>query len=179
MNIAERIMQTHVWKWLINAERFVEFVSSAVVIITLTLVVLGRHIFHYNFLGYTEILVLAAFWMYFIGASAGSYEESHITADILSQFVGERTKLKLGLFSKFMQVIIGVPLIMLSWGMLKFDIQTGQTTVDLEIPLLYSQAPILIGFALMTFYAFIYIIRDIYRLRELKDEPAAPAEEKK
>ena len=170
-------MNTFIGRWLIHAERFIEFVSSFVVISTLTLVVLGRHIFHYTFLGYTEILVLAAFWMYFIGASAGSCDESHITADILSQFVGERAKLKLGLFSKFVQVVIGIPLIMLSWGMLKFDIQTGQTTVDLEIPLLYSQAPILVGFTLMTFYAFVYFIRDIFRLKNLKDEPA-PAKAK-
>ena len=52
--------------------------------------------------------------------------------------------------------------------MLKFDILTQQVTVDLKLPLLWSQTPILIGFALMTFYAVVYIIRDYYLLKEHK-----------
>ena len=53
--------------------------------------------------------------------------------------------------------------------MLVFDIKTKQATVDLEIPLLYSQAPIFVGFTLMTFYALIYILRDIYKLKTSKE----------
>lgn len=165
VNIPERVMQSRLWKLLLILEKILMVVSSLCVIITLSLVVLGRHVLHYNFLGYTEILVLAAFWMYFIGASYGSYEESHICADILSQFVSDKSKLKLSIFSKVVQVVLSVPLIYLSFGMLMFDIKTDQMTVDLEIPLLYSQMPIFIGFTLMGFYALIYLIRDLIKLK--------------
>ena len=168
-NITDKLTQSSFWKLLATIEKLLLIISSLTVVITLCLVVLGRHVLHYAFLGYTEILVLAAFWMYFIGASYGSCEESHITADILSQFVGEKAKLKLSIFSKCVQVAVGIPLICLSFGMLQYDIKTQQATVDLEIPLLWSQAPIFIGFALMTFYAVIYIVRDIYKLKHFSE----------
>lgn len=114
--------------------------------------------------------------MYFIGASYGSYEESHITADILSQFVGEKSQLKLAIFSKCVQAVVGLPLIYLSFEMLQYDIKTQQATVDLEIPLLWSQAPIFIGFTLMTFYALVYIVRDVYKLKNFAEMKKAETE---
>lgn len=140
LNISERFIQTRFWNYLVFLEKILMVLSSLTVVITLALVVLGRHVLHYNFLGYTEILVLAAFWMYFIGAAYGSYEESHICADILNQFVSERSRLKLAIFSKIIQIVVGIPLIYLSFEMLVFDVKTKQATVDLEIPLLYSRS---------------------------------------
>ncbi len=166
MNISERIQAAKFWAIMLKIERVIMVAATASVVTTLVFVVLGRHIFHYNFLGYTEILVLSAFWMYFIGASYGSWEESHITADIMSQFVGERAKILLSIVSKTIQVILGLPMTYLSFEMLLFDIKTQQVTVDLEIPLLLNHAPIFIGFALMTFYALVYVVRDIYRLKD-------------
>lgn len=175
-NVIDKLTESHFWNILQRIEKFFLIISSLTVVITLCLVVFGRHVLHYGFLGYTEILVLAAFWMYFIGASYGSYEESHITADILSQFVGEKAQLKLAIFSKCVQAVVGLPLIYLSFEMLQYDIKTQQATVDLEIPLLWSQAPIFIGFTLMTFYALVYIVRDVYKLKHFAEMKEAETE---
>jgi TRAP-type C4-dicarboxylate transport system permease small subunit len=142
-------------------------ISTATVVLTLLGVVICRHVLHYNFLGYAEVLVIAAMWMYFIGSSYGSWEESHINADIVSQFVSERTKTKLGIVSKIIQLLLGIPMIYLAYEMLLFNLQTNPVTVDLQVPMAFPQSAILISFVLMTFYCFIYVLRDIQKLKEM------------
>jgi TRAP-type C4-dicarboxylate transport system permease small subunit len=137
------------------------------VVATLFAVVLCRHIFHYNFLGYNEIIIIAAFWMYFIGSSYAAWEESHINADILSQFLPERGKVILGIITKIAQIIIGVPLIYLTYKMLYFDFKTNPATLDLGIPLAFPQSAMMICFVLMTFYSCVYLVRDIYKLKKM------------
>lgn len=161
-------MKTKMWDWLLFIEKTLMVISSIGVVLILTAVVVCRHIFAVAFIGYTEVLTLCAFWIYFIGAAYASYENTHIGADIVGQFASPKTKLKLDIFSRMVQIIIGIPIMALGIDMLRFDIVTKQVTVDLKIPLLWSQMPVFIGFTLMTFYAVVYIIRDYYLLKEGK-----------
>lgn len=170
MNIAERIMSTRFWKLLVDIQQLLMVISTAGVVLTLGIVVVCRHL-HINFLGYNEIIMVGAFWMYFSGASYGTYEESHIVAEILSQFVSDRTRMHLAIFSKVVQFLLGIPLIALAYGMVSFDILTNQATVDLKIPLIIPHVIVFISYVLMTFYAFVYLVRDIFRLRDVNYAP--------
>ena len=114
MGFVEKISESKLWKLLLSIQRLVMVVSTVTVVITLALVVLARHVFHYNFLGYNEVIIVAAFWMYFIGSAYGSWEESHITADILSQFVSAKSKIILGIISKIIQIVISIPMVYLA-----------------------------------------------------------------
>jgi TRAP-type C4-dicarboxylate transport system permease small subunit len=62
----------------------------AVNALLLTLVVCGaasaRYLFKINFYGYDEIVILLAFWFYFIGAAYGSYNNTHVTADVVDAY---------------------------------------------------------------------------------------------
>jgi TRAP-type C4-dicarboxylate transport system permease small subunit len=168
MNFAEKIQASRFWKYALVAQRAAIVLSTLCVVITLGAVIVCRYILHYNFLGYIELIVTAAIWMYFIGASYASWDECHINADILSQFVSDRAKIILGIISKSLQVLIGIPMIYLAYEMLTFDFQTDPVTVDLQIPLAFHHIAILISFALMTFYSAVYILRDIDRLKNPK-----------
>ncbi|GHV30863.1 C4-dicarboxylate ABC transporter permease [Synergistales bacterium] len=59
--------------------------------LVITLIIMGaaaaRYILHVNFVGYDEIVVLVAFWFYFMGAAYGAYNNSHVTADIIDAYV--------------------------------------------------------------------------------------------
>jgi len=68
------------------------------------------------------------------------------------------------IISKIIQFIIGIPLIYLAFEMLHWDIKANPTTSDWEIPLLIPQTAIMLGFILMTFYSFVYILRDYHKL---------------
>ncbi len=56
----------------------------------MTLIIAGaaaaRYIFKSNFYGYEEIAVLVAFWLYFIGASYGSWNNTHVSADVVDAY---------------------------------------------------------------------------------------------
>lgn len=57
----------------------------------LTLIICGaaasRYVFKVNFYGYDEIAILLAFWFYFIGAAYGSYNNTHVSADVVDAYV--------------------------------------------------------------------------------------------
>jgi TRAP-type C4-dicarboxylate transport system permease small subunit len=167
VKVAEAIENSKFWKFLLIAQKVIMVISTVTVVLTLLGVVISRHVLNYNFLGYPEVLVIAGIWMYFIGSSYGSWEESHINADIVSQFVSEKTKLKLRIAAKIAQVIIGIPMVYLAYEMVMFDIEMNPTTIDLQVPLAFPHSAILISFSLMTFYSFVYILRDINELKEM------------
>ncbi|MDR3354811.1 MAG: TRAP transporter small permease [Synergistaceae bacterium] len=169
MNFAKKIQTSRFWKYTLAAQKAVIVLSTLCVVITLGAVIVCRYVLHYNFLGYIEIIVTAAIWMYFIGASYASWDECHINADIVSQFVSDRTKIILEIISKTFQVLIGIPMTYLAYEMLTFDFQTNPVTVDLQIPLAFHHIAILISFALMAFYSAVYILRDVDRLKNLKN----------
>lgn len=64
----------------------------------LTLIIVGaaasRYVFKVNFYGYDEIAVLVAFWLYFIGAGYGSYNNTHVSADVVDAYMPEGTMKK-------------------------------------------------------------------------------------
>lgn len=166
MYIEERIQQSLFWKILLKLQRFTLIIATLVVIWVLGGVVVARYVLNVNFLGYDEIILVAAFWMYFIGSAHASFEESHVAVNIVEQYLSPKKVLLVGIFSKFVQFAIGIPLVYLSYEMLAWDIEFWPATSDWNIPLLVPQASIMIGFVIMTFYSFIYILRDCHKLKD-------------
>ncbi len=70
--------------------------------------------------------------MYFYGSAYGSWEESHITADILSQFVSAKSKIILGIISKIIQIVISIPMVYLAIQMLQFNLKMNPVTLDFK-----------------------------------------------
>jgi TRAP-type C4-dicarboxylate transport system permease small subunit len=166
VTLNEKIQTSKLWNYLLTAQRVILFIATTVVIMTLMVVVLARRLFYVNILGYGELLVVAAFWMYFIGSAYAGWEESHIKADMMSLFVkSERVKLKIGIAAKTVGVLIGIPIIYLAYEMLVFDVETNQSTIDLGIPMAFIQSAMLICFVLMAFYSIVYILRDLEKLK--------------
>ena len=74
------------WKSLVTAQRVIIMVSLAAV----TLIIAGAcilRVFGINFVGFEELATVAVFWLYMIGSSHGSYEQSQITAEPLLNFI--------------------------------------------------------------------------------------------
>lgn len=168
MYLEERIQQSNFWKNLLKIQRFIMVTSIVMVLIVFAVVVLARYIFHFNVIGYDEIVLVGACWMYFIGGSYAMSEESHIRADILNLFLSPQKTLVLKIFTTSIQVICGVILVYLSFDMLSFDFQSKPTTIDWGIPLYLPRLSILVGFILMTFYSLVYLMRDIHRYKDMK-----------
>ena len=166
MYIEDIIQQSLLWKILLKVQRAILVLSTIIVVSVLGVVVVARNIFEVNVLGYDEIILVGAYWMYFMGSSYASWEESHITADILIQLASPRKKVLLSLISKVMQVILGIPLVYLGYELIKWDLLAKPVTIDWGIPLLLPQAAIFVGFLMMTFYCAVYVLRDYHKLKD-------------
>ena len=69
---------------------------SAVIAVTslaMTCVLAGaaasRRVFEINFNGYDEIAIVIGFWLYFMGAAYGAYNNTHVSADVVDAYFPE------------------------------------------------------------------------------------------
>lgn len=167
MDIVKRI-NVH----LINLQKAILFVSSFLIVIGLAITVTMRYFIKSDFFGLEELLIIPAFWLYFIGASYGSYRKYHITVDIVNTYISRKKLLKI------IQIITGiitifVALIMAIWAFdyVKWTYVTGSKSSAWKIPLFIPNSSAFIGFILMT----LYLIRDVViNVIEFKNELKDP-----
>lgn len=158
------ITKTYFWKILLALVKYVmilcSIVSTGVIIYSVVL----RYIFKGNFYGSDEVILMFAFWLYFMGAVYGSYENSHIKADLLTVYVKNiRTKDFINLIAQVIMIVVNLILITWAWdyflwGLAKMPLSTG-----LKIPLVIPQSAVFFGLLLMAFYHIVHFIRNIYR----------------
>jgi TRAP-type C4-dicarboxylate transport system permease small subunit len=122
--------------------------------------VIMRYFFQSPLVGIEELAAYVAFWLYFIGGAYGSYERSHISADI-SQLVF-KNKLHYAKSHAITSLISSFAALYalfwafdyVKWGF-EMNEQSRSTFLGSTYPVVFFQASIFIGLALMSFYFFI------------------------
>ena len=67
--VLDKLKASSLWKMLLIVQKFTLFITTCVMVGILGVVVLFRYVFKLDFFGYDEIVMISAFWMYFIGSS--------------------------------------------------------------------------------------------------------------
>lgn len=156
-----KLEKTAFWRALTKFLRAGLIVSSALVTLITFAAVITRAL-NVNFLGYEEILIICAFWLYMLGAAYGSYEDSHIKADVIVIMMKEgRTKASLALIRNTLTLILG--LIFLGWAfqLFQWTIVMGNKTPVWRIPMTVSQSSLLFGLTVASFYHVVYLYDEI------------------
>lgn len=155
-----------VLNYLLKFQRVIMFVTSLVIIISLSITVFLRYIFKIDLFGIEELLIIPIFLLYFFGSSYGSYEDSHIGADLLDSYVKNK-KVLAWLHTVKYFVTLAACVVFLFWAFQYFIWSTGklEKTSGWQIPLFIPHGVVLLGFLLMTLYSFIHLYRQIYSLR--------------
>ena len=156
------LTQTAFWNILQNIIKVVMIVGSVVSTACMCYSVILRYIFHKNFYGSDEVIMLFAFWLYFMGAVYGSYEDSHIKADLLNVYIKNlRIKDALALVAQALTIFVNT--IVLTWAYKYFllEINKGGLSTALKIPLVIPKSAVFFGFLLMEFYHVYYFIHNI------------------
>lgn len=135
------------------------FVSVACLIMAFTFmcVVVLRYGFQADLFAYEEWLLVICFWLYFMGSALGTYENSHINADLLD-YLTDNPRL-----SWLRAVVVGVielvvSLVVVYWAILMIQDEVAtypnwQATIALKIPFVVPRIAVLVGFVLMAFYS--------------------------
>lgn len=134
--------------------------SSMVTLITFGSVVLRE--LNMNFLGYEEILIMFAFWLYMVGTAYGSYERSHITADIVVVMLPDGfAKDLIGLLRNILTVVLGIAFLLWAIQLVQWTVQMDTRTPVWRIPMTVSQSSILFGLIFASFYHIVYLYNEI------------------
>lgn len=154
------------WKALIRVQEIVLVVSSVSAVLLIVASVVARYILKTDFFGMEDVLLISTIWMYFVGSSYGSYEDSHIKADILTNSIkNENTKKVINLIEKTVSCII---IAILAWWCIDFvrwNLITMPVSPALKIPLITSQSAVAIGFVLMFFFQAYHLYKAVLRMR--------------
>ncbi len=157
------LTQTLFWKLLHKTIKWLMIAASVISTTCMVYAVIKRYLFKGNFYGSDEIIMLFAFWLYFMGAAYGSFENSHIKADLLNVYIRNmRVKDGVNLLAQVLTVAVNT--IILIWATRYFstEIRRWGLSTALKIPLVIPKSSVFFGFLMMEFYHMFYLLRDLY-----------------
>ena len=155
------LTQSLAWKGLSEVIRWLMIACSVISTGCMVYSVVLRYVFKGNFYGSDEVIMLFAFWLYFMGAVYGSYENSHIKADLLNVYIKNmRKKDAVALLGQILTIVVNT--IVLVWAIRYFgaEIAKGGLSTALKIPLVIPKSAVFFGFLLMEFYHVVYFIKN-------------------
>ncbi|MEG0378035.1 MAG: TRAP transporter small permease subunit [Eubacterium sp.] len=147
------------WRGIKFVQNILLSVCSLAAVFAIFLTVVMRYIFSSDLYGMEEIILVIAFWLYFVGGSRGSLEDTHIKADLVDVFVkNTRVMYLIKGFAKLVETV--VYLLFSKWAISLFFLNLSRMpkTPGLKIPYVVSQFPIALGFVLMCFFAGYYCL---------------------
>jgi TRAP-type C4-dicarboxylate transport system permease small subunit len=156
-----KLEQTAFWKALIKFLRAGLIISSCLVTLITFAAVITRAL-NVNFLGYEEILIICAFWLYMMGTAYGSYEDSHIKADVIVVMMPDgRMKSLLAIIRNTLSLVLGFIFFLWAFQLFSWTIEMGNKTPVWRIPMTVSQSSLLFGLTFATFYNAVYLYDEI------------------
>jgi TRAP-type C4-dicarboxylate transport system permease small subunit len=145
---------------LLRLQRIVAISASVFITCGVAASAILRYVFKTSLFGLEELILIAAFWMYFIGASYAASRQQHLSAEIVSVYChSPRIRAGIGLIAD--AITLSLSLLYTYWGAQFFywGITEGGVTPVYRIPIVVSQAAIFVGFILMSWYFLIDFLR--------------------
>ncbi|WP_264214396.1 TRAP transporter small permease [Leisingera thetidis] len=133
-------------------------ITSAMVVGLVFFLVIARYVLEMSIVGIDEIALVAAIWLYMVGAIVASRRAEHLVVDFLPQRLASPRLLKL--HQRVVALIMTgatIFFISLAWDMMGFAIKRPQETPGLGIPELIALSAV----ALASVVCFAYAIRDL------------------
>ena len=136
-------------------------IASLTMAATFFCVVILRYGFQADLFAYNEWLLIICFWLFFMGGALGTYEGSHVNADLLSYLTDNpRLNWLRKVTVTVIEVVVSIAIVYWAFLMIYDEIVSypnWQTTVALKIPFLVPRIGILLGFVFMTFYSALHL----------------------
>ena len=163
-----------IWEMLLKVQRIVMLLTICISTSAIMAEVVMRYIFKTSIVGIEELAAYIAFWLYFIGSSYGTYERSHIKAELTHMIIKNPKYYSISrAVTSFISVVLSGYAVILAyryagWGIRHME-QSSATFLGSTYPVLYFQFSLLVGFILMCFYFLVEFLQWITPI--LKNEP--------
>lgn len=146
--------------WLLaNSMKMVIIIVTVMATFTMFLQVIARYVLEISISGLDELTGHTAVWLYIMGAAYGTYDRSHIKAEVVHLFIkNQRVLSAIRALSTSIALVVACYMTVWSFGYIKWSIMKHEITPTLQIPTAIFQSSILIGAALMVLYFFVELI---------------------
>lgn len=142
------------------------FVSFAIVVGIVSRTLLGRPVF-----GIEELILLAAMWLYMLGAALASRERSHLSADFIQAFSKNEILNNIAkLLATGLSVVMASFFVVWSYSLFEWGFEKGQVTPVFSIPQYISQSSLFVASILLMLYALRDLIHDAGKLFDSRRE---------
>lgn len=136
------------------------FVSFAIVIGIVARSLLGMPIF-----GLEELVLMAAMWLYMLGAALASRERSHLSADFIQVFSkNEVFRNAMSCFSSTLSLVLAIFFVVWSYSLFSWGVERGQVTPVFRIPQYVAQGSLFVASILLFVYALRDLVLDVGKL---------------
>ncbi|MDR2301873.1 MAG: TRAP transporter small permease subunit [Deltaproteobacteria bacterium] len=154
-------------KVLTVIQQYILVVTSLSACLMIIMGAILRYFFEKDFYGSEELILLAAFWLYFIGASLATREDSHIAADLVSSHLKSPfTRLMAKTIKHAVSLCISLLASYWAYKFLAWNFARNPKTPAIKMPYILMQMPILICFILSSLYLVGHLITDIRGFRD-------------
>lgn len=154
-------------KIVLGAQHWILILSTAIMIGIITVGAFMRYVLKTDFYGSEELVMVFAFWQYFIGMSCAGQEDSHITADMIKPLIKfKRGKAAVDIVRHTLSLIICVLGTVWCFQMIQWYLRDKALTAIFRLPFALTQFPILLGFLLWCFYIAMHLIHSVIALKE-------------
>lgn len=161
-------MLSMVSTFVLQMQKVILLLSSLLIVLGLGITVTMRYFIKTDFFALEELLIIPAFWLYFIGASYGAHEKYHVIVDFINTYASKRIAEIVQLFTVIVTVIVSVIMTVWAFDHVMWSFQSGSKSSAWKIPLYIAHSSVLVGFLLMTIYFIRDFISDL--LTMIKDE---------
>ena len=141
------------------------FLSGAFLCVTVAVVIINvllRYSPHGGFYWAEEVATLSFIWSVFVGSAAAYRCKMHIGIDIITKIGPPRFRTFVAILIDLMMLVINGYIVYLS--ILFSQANSLKRTPVLDIPALYVNLSLTVGFALIAAYAVVFLIRDMRQL---------------
>lgn len=159
------------WIFLVKMQRLILVISVCISTGAVFTEVILRYFFKTSFVGIEELAAYFAFWMYFMGASYGAYERSHIKAELTHLIFGTTINYaKCRAVTSFIAFAASTWIIPWAydytvWGFVRGE-QSRSTLLGSTYPVVYFQLSIFVGLILMSLYFLVEFIQWVRIIRK-------------
>jgi TRAP-type C4-dicarboxylate transport system permease small subunit len=154
-------------KTILKLQRTLAISGSIFIVLGVSCGAFFRYVLGVSFHGLEELLVIGSFWMYFVGASYASYERKHISAEVFSIYCTVPSlRYSVAILADLITFGLSALYTFWGWEFLTWSLEAGGQTARLQIPLVVGHSAVFFGFALMSSYFFIDLLRQVQNLKE-------------
>lgn len=126
-----------------------------------------RYVLAKDFYGMEELVLIIAFWMYFVGSAVATKEDTQVSADLISSLLkSERQKAVLSVIRTVITTLLYILLAKWAWDYLLWSISLRPTTAVYKLPMSIQHAALVVSFFLSTLYEIEHLCHACIALKE-------------